>query len=207
MSGYVQNLDIEKPSDNDAVSEGAREIREIKEALKKTFPRANSALDVSNDSINTAIQTDIPQMQEQIAGLVPGGNVGTTRELFASVTHAGGSGNVNLASANNVVDISWPQQAENPAFRFCRVQFGTPIPNSDNFFPADPGNGVLDANVNIQVTPFSNNTNSLGMAGFVSATITNIDKDGCEIAFIQKDSNFVDQNVWWQAFCLIVAIN
>ena len=207
MSGYVQDLDSEKPSDNDAVSEGAREIRDVKSALKKTFPRANSPLDVSNDSINTAIQTDIPDMKEKLADLVPGDDIGTTRGLFASVTHAGGSGNVNLEAANNVVDISWPQQAENPAFRFCRVQFGTPIPNSDNDFPADPGNGVLDANVNIQVTPFSNNTNSLKMAGFVSATITNIDKDGCEIAFIQKDSNFVDQNVWHQAFCLMVAIN
>ena len=207
MSGYVQDLDSGKPNDNDAVSDGAREIREVKAALKKTFPRANSALDVSNDSINTAIQTDIPDLQNRVAQLVPSDDIGTTRGLFASVTHAGGPGEVNLAAANNVSSITWPQQAGNPAFRFCRVQFGTPIPNSDNDFPADPDNGVLDANVNIQVTPFSNANNSLSAAGFVSATVTNIDKDGCEIAFIQKDSSFVDQNVWHQAFCLIVAIN
>lgn len=207
MSGYVQDLDSGKPSDNDAVSDGAREIRDVKAALKKTFPRANSALDVSNDSINTAIQTDIPELQDRIADLVPSDDIGTTRGLFASVTHAGGSGEVNPASANNVSSITWPQQAENPAFRFCRVQFSNPIPGSDSQFPADPANGVLDANVNIQVTPFSNANNSLTAAGFVSATITNIDKDGCEIAFTQIDGSGDSQNVWYQAFCLIVAIN
>lgn len=209
MSGYVQDLDSGKPSDNDAVSDGAREIRDVKAALKKTFPRANSALDVSNDSINTAIQTDIPEIQDRIADLVPSDDIGTTRGLFASVTHAGGTGEVNPASANNVSSITWPQQAAEgqPTWRFCRVQFANPIPGSDASFPGNPLNGELDVNVNIQVTPFSNVSNSLNTAGFVSATVTNIDKDGCEIAFIQKDENFVDQVVWYQAFCLIVAIN
>lgn len=214
MSGYVQDLNVAKPSDNDAVSDGAKEIRDVKSALKKTFPRANSALDVSNDSINTAIQTDIPALQDRIAELVPGDDIGTTRGLFASVTHAGGSGEVNPASANNVSSITWPQQAQNPAFRFARVQFASPIPGSDGQFPGDPNNGVLDVNVNIQVTPFSNANNSLpdgnggaGVAGFVTATITNIDKDGCEIAFTQLDSNGQQQCVWYQAFCLIVALN
>ena len=207
MSGYVQDLDSGKPSDNDAVSDGAREIRDVKAALKKTFPRANSALDVSNDSINTAIQTDIPTLQSRVADLVPSDDIGTTRGLFASVTHAGGSGQVNPASANNVSSITWPQQSGTPTFRFCRVQFANPIPGSDFQFPADPSNGVLDANVNIQVTPFSNANNSLSSAGFASAVITNIDKDGCEIAFRQEDSSGVQQIVWYQAFCLIVAIN
>lgn len=207
MSGYVQDLNVAKPSDNDAVSDGAREIRDIKSALKKTFPRANSALDVSNDSINTAIQTDIPALQNRVAELVPSDDIGTTRGLFASVTHAGGSGEVNPASANNVSSITWPQQAQNTAFRFARVQFASPIPGSDGQFPGDPNNGVLDVNVNIQVTPFSNASNSLNSAGFVNCTITNIDKDGCEIAFTQIDSNGQQQNVWYQAFCLIVALN
>ena len=69
MSGYVQDLDVAKPSDNDAVANGAKEIRDVKSALKKTFPRANSALDVSNDSINTAIQTDIPALQQAVTDL------------------------------------------------------------------------------------------------------------------------------------------
>jgi hypothetical protein len=47
----------------------------------------------------------------------------------------------------------------------------------------------------------------LNSAGFVNSTITNIDKDGCEIAFTQLDSNGQQQNVWYQAFCLIVALN
>jgi hypothetical protein len=207
MSGYVQDLNVAKPSDNDAVSDGAKEIRDVKSALKKTFPRANSALDVSNDSINTAIQTDIPALQDRVAELVPGDDIGTTRGLFASVTHAGGSGEVNPASANNVSSITWPQQAQNTNFRFARVQFESPIPGSDGQFPGDPNNGVLDVNVNIQVTPFSNANNSLNSAGFVNSTITNIDKDGCEIAFTQLDSNGQQQNVWYQAFCLIVALN
>lgn len=207
MSGYVQDLNVAKPSDNDAVADGAKEIRDVKSALKKTFPRANSALDVSNDSINTAIQTDIPALQDRVAELVPGDDIGTTRGLFASVTHAGGSGEVNPASANNVSSITWPQQAQNANFRFARVQFGSPIPGSDGQFPGDPNNGVLDVNVNIQVTPFSNVNNSLNSAGFVNSTITNIDKDGCEIAFTQLDSNGQQQNVWYQAFCLIVALN
>ena len=209
MSGYVQNLDSGKPNDNDAVSDGAREIREVKAALKKTFPRANSALDVSNDSINTAIQTDIPDLQNRVAQLVPSDDIGTTRGLFASVTHAGGPGEVNPASANNVSSITWPQQTAEgqPAWRFCRVQFTNPIPGGDASFPANPSNGELDANVNIQVTPFSNANNSLNFAGFVNATITNIDKDGCEIAFRQTDFSGDQQVCWYQAFCLIVAIN
>lgn len=209
MSGYVQDLNSEKPNDNDAVSDGAREIREVKAALRKTFPRANSALDVSNDSINTAIQTDIPEIQQRLAGLVPPDDIGTTRGLFASVTHAGGTGEVNPASANNVSSITWPLQGGSdgaPSWRFCRVQFANPIPGSDASFPGNPSNGELDVNVNIQVTPFSNANNSLNAAGFVSAVVTNIDKDGCEIAFTQN-SNGVNQVVWYQAFCLIVAIN
>ena len=209
MTNYVQDLNVTKPTDNDAVADGAREIRDVKSALKETFPRANSALDVSNDSINTAIQTDIPEIQARIADLVPGDDIGTTRGLFASVTHAGGSGEVNPASANNVSSITWPQQTAEgqPTWRFCRVQFANPIPGSDSSFPANPSNGELDANVNIQVTPFSNANNSLNFAGFVNATITNIDKDGCEIAFRQTDFNGDQQVCWYQAFCLIVAVN
>ena len=214
MTKYVKELDVNKPTDNDPVADGAREIREVKSALQKTFPQANTALGVSNDAINTAIQTDIPEIQDDVTALqakvddlVASDDIGTTRGLFASVTHAGGLGEVNPNSANNVSSITWPEQADNPAFKFCRVQFTNPIPGSDAQFPADPDNGVLDANVNIQVTPFSNANNSLSAAGFVTATITNIDKNGCEIAFTQVDGSGQYQNVWWQAFCLIVAVN
>ena len=140
-------------------------------------------------------------------------SLGTTRGLFASCTFEGGSGPVNQDSANNVESVTWPVQADNEDFRFARVQFASPIPGSDGQFPGDPDNGVLDVNVNIQVTPFSNANNSLprpggtGVAGFVTATITNIDKEGCEIAFTQLDSSGQQQCVWYQAFCLIVAVN
>ena len=134
-------------------------------------------------------------------------SLGTTRGLFASCIFEGGSGQVNQDSANNVESVTWPVQADNDDFRFARVQFASPIPGSDGQFPGDPNNGVLDVNVNIQVTPFSNANNSLNSAGFVNSTITNIDKDGCEIAFTQLDSSGQQQNVWYQAFCLIVALN
>ena len=71
MSGYVQDLDSEKPSDNDAVSEGAREIRDVKSALKKTFPRANSPLDVSNDSINTCLLYTSPSPRDKRQSRMP----------------------------------------------------------------------------------------------------------------------------------------
>lgn len=86
MSGYVQDLNVAKPSDNDAVSDGAKEIRDVKSALKKTFPRANTALDVSNDSINTAIQTDIPALQQAVTDL--GGNPGGDVEYHGNAASA-----------------------------------------------------------------------------------------------------------------------
>lgn len=154
------------------------------------------------------IRAEFIKIQQALTAL------GTTKGLFASCTFKGGPNALEPKSANNVSSITWPQQSGNTDFRFCRVQFANPIPGNDPEFPADPANGELDANVNIQVTPFSNANNSMpngtdeaGVAGFVTATITNIDKNGCEIAFTQIDDNGQYQNVWYQAFCLLVAVN
>jgi hypothetical protein len=68
------------------------------------------------------------------------------------------------------------------------------------------GNGTLNADLNIQVTPFSNADNSAGFAGFVFATVTEITNYYTEIAFVQNGFD-VDQAVWNQAFCLLVARN
>ena len=138
--------------------------------------------------------------------------IGTAKGVFASVTYPGGSGPVNSATTHNVSSVEWVNQTQSdgqPTWKFARVRFATPIPGSDGQFPANPSNGELDANVNIQVTPFANISpaNSLGFPGFVKATITNIDKDGCEIAFVQSDRSGVEQVCWYQAFCLLVAVN
>jgi hypothetical protein len=51
------------------VAEGAEEIRAIKEALKNTFPYANSALTVSNDAIEVLMNETIVDMAAEIAAL------------------------------------------------------------------------------------------------------------------------------------------
>ena len=69
-------------------------------------------------------------------------------------------------------------------------------------------NGTLDANINIQVTAFSNDSNSLGFAGFAYATITEIYPTHVEIAFQQTDRTGGQmQAVWNMAFCLMIAEN
>ena len=150
------------------------------------------------------IRAEFVKIQTSLAAL------GTTRGLFASCTFKGGSGPIDPEQANNVKSVTWVNQTVEgqPTWKFCRVEFTNPLDGTQDY-PANPANGTLDANVNIQVTPFSNTNplNSLGFAGFVNATVTNIDKDGCEIAFRQTDFNGEQQVVWNQAFCLLVAVN
>jgi hypothetical protein len=150
--------------------------------------------------------------------------VGTASELFASLTHGGGQENVSEANdyasvplpaySNNIKKVSWPTQSTDadgqPSWRFCRVEFLTPLAESALGYPPNPPNGAINAAVNIQVTPFSSNNNSLGVAGFVNTTVTNIDQYGCEIAFYQpviEGGIHVNKPVWFQAFCLLVAVN
>ncbi len=69
MNKYIQDLDKTSPSEFDPVADGAREIRELKAALRNTFPYANSALDVSNESLNLLLSETIPNMLNRIAEL------------------------------------------------------------------------------------------------------------------------------------------
>jgi hypothetical protein len=150
------------------------------------------------------IRAEFVKIQTALAEL------GTTRGLFASCTFKGGSGPIDPTQTNNVSSVTWVDQVQEgqPTWKFCRVEFANPLDGSAEY-PANPSNGTLDANVNIQVTPFSNTNpfNSMGFAGFVNATVTNIDKDGCEIAFRQTALDGSQQVVWDQAFCLLVAVN
>jgi hypothetical protein len=150
------------------------------------------------------IRFEFAKIQKELTAL------GTTRGLFASCTFKGGSGPIDPEQTNNVSSVTWVEQVEEqqPNWKFCRVEFTNPLDGSAEY-PANPSNGTLDAKVNIQVTPFSNTNpfNSMGFAGFVNATVTNIDKDGCEIAFRQTALDGSQQVVWDQAFCLLVAVN
>jgi hypothetical protein len=69
FDGFVTDLDQYKPTRSDPVAEGADAIREIKSALKKTFPYANSPLQISNDAIETAVKTTLVEQGGLISGL------------------------------------------------------------------------------------------------------------------------------------------
>lgn len=192
MTDFVTDLDKAKPTEFDPVADGAAEIRNIKTVLRDTFPNANTALTVSNESIVEAVQ-------KVNSGEINGGGDGTTKSLFAAVTYNGR--NIHEVG-HNVVSVQWLEQPENPAVKFARVTFASGVPD----LPQNP-NGTLDANLNIQVTAFSNADNSLGLAGVAVAAVTEITRDYVEIVFLQTDQTFTWQVVWNQAFCLMVAEN
>ena len=135
-------------------------------------------------------------------------SVGTTRNVFAALTY---NGSAEVGSPHNIKNVEWvPQTNEGSDWQFCRVEFikGQDGTENNSTPPSDGGigNGTLDADLNIQVTPFSNSDNSAGFAGFVFATITEITNYYVEIAFVQNGFDF-DRAVWNQAFCLLVAKN
>lgn len=63
---YINDLDKTKPTAFDPVADGADEIRELKVALRNTFPYANSALDVSNESLNLLLTETIPSIIQRL---------------------------------------------------------------------------------------------------------------------------------------------
>ena len=134
--------------------------------------------------------------------------VGTTKNVFAALTY---NGSATTGNPHNIKKVEWVTQTnEGSNWKFCRVEFttgqnGTPN-NSSPPSNGGIGNGTLDADLNIQVTPFSNADNSAGFAGFVFATITEITNYYVEIAFVQNGFT-TQQAVWDQAFCLLVARN
>lgn len=137
------------------------------------------------------------------------GSIGTTRNVFAAVTYDGQN---TVGTAHNVGQIQWKEQtAEGSTFQFAYIPFligfdgqANPNPNEDG---QQIGNGTLNANLNIQVTAFSNANNSLGFAGFCFGTVTEIDNFHVEVAFSQNNFDGTHAAVWNQAFCLLVAKN
>ena len=66
---FVASLNTSKPTRADPVAEGADEVRNLKESVRKTFPLANTSLKVSNDAINAAIEDDIPGILARLNNL------------------------------------------------------------------------------------------------------------------------------------------
>ena len=134
--------------------------------------------------------------------------VGTTKNVFAALTY---NGSAMSGNPHNIKKVEWVTQTnEGSDWKFCRVEFTTGQDGTPNDV-APPinggiGNGTLNADLNIQVTPFSNADNSAGFAGFVFATVTEITNYYAEIAFVQNGFD-IDRAVWNQAFCLLVARN
>jgi len=69
MATFINNLDPSKPSSVDPVAEGAEEIRNIKQALRDSFPYASSPLTVSNEALNTLAKETVNDMAASIVAL------------------------------------------------------------------------------------------------------------------------------------------
>lgn len=124
---YVKDLDVTKPTDVDAVADGASEIREVKSALKTTFPQANTALTVSNEAINEAVKTKIPSLDTRLDAL-DGGVAGGGSAIAASLKY----NSVEIKYGHNIakVEIPAPGQGGSP-YGSCRVTFANQIPEFD----------------------------------------------------------------------------
>jgi len=146
IAPFVGSLDTSKPTRVDPVAEGADEIRNLKESVRKTFPLANTALKVSNDAINEAITETIPEIASRVNALDPSlPPIGTPDDERGSPIVASCKYNARdsddpdapigspLPYAHNVsqVDIPVPNQT---GFGSCRVTFTKPIPNFDRHF-------------------------------------------------------------------------
>jgi hypothetical protein len=136
MTDYILGLDASTPTEFDPVSEGAGEIRGIKTALRNTFPYANSALDVSNESINQLVNESVPNILErldELEGPAAGGNV-----IVASCKYNGSEQKYGhrITSVSN----GWNGDEGLLAGQY-RVNFDTNIPEFDEHYA-------------VQITPF-----------------------------------------------------
>ena len=122
MATFIKDLDRSKPTDLDAVADGAGEIRDVKNVLQNTFPQANSALNVSNESINQAVQDEIPEIKGRL-DKIDGGEGGGA--IAASVKFNGS----DIKYGHNVakVEIPAPGQSILP----CRVTLQNQIAEWD----------------------------------------------------------------------------
>ena len=122
---YVKDLDATKPTDVDAVADGAGEIRGVKDALKTTFPQANTALTVSNEAINEAVKTKIPSLDTRLDAL-DGGVEGGGSAIAASCKFNG----LAIKYGHNIAKVEIPAPGQSD-FGSCRVTFENQIPDFD----------------------------------------------------------------------------
>ena len=122
---YVKDLDVTKPTDVDAVADGASEIRGVKDALKTTFPQANTALTVSNEAINEAVKTKIPSLDTRLDAL-DGGVAGGGSAIAASCKFNG----LAIKYGHNIAKVEIPAPGQSD-FGSCRVTFENQIPDFD----------------------------------------------------------------------------
>lgn len=142
MSDYVQDLDKTSPTEFDPVADGAREIRDLKIALRNTFPYANSSLDVSNESINILLNETIPSILDRLNDFdgEGGGDVdpGPPDQPAAEVIVASCKYNgTDMPYSHNVMSVEIPSPAQGAVggdFGSCRVTFQKPIPEFDRHY-------------------------------------------------------------------------
>lgn len=216
---YLNSLNPTNPGPLDSVSEGDDHIRNIKQALVSSFPLVDGEVPLKTqdfvqlkDWVDNGVDYDDQELRQLIQDntdkldLIKEKSEEVAEKRFAAVTY-NGSGKVG--TAHNVGTIEWRDQGN--GWRFAYIPFETGLDGSANPDAsgggAQGGNGILDANLNIQVTAFSNDTNSMNAAGFAYAVITEITNFHCEVAFVQADDQLIFQPVWNQAFCLSITRN
>lgn len=149
MTDYVQDLDKTSPTEFDPVADGAREIRELKIALRNTFPYANSSLDVSNESINILLNETIPNILDRLNDFDGEGGSGSptppSKEIIVASckynardpNEDGAPPGTPLPYTHNVANVEIPSPAAGAAggeFGSCRVTFTKPINGFDRHY-------------------------------------------------------------------------
>ena len=184
LAPFVGSLDTSKPTRVDPVAEGADQIRNLKESVRKTFPLANTALKVSNEAINEAVIETIPEIASRVNALDPSlppiGTPERSGPIVASCkynTLEPDEPNAPIGSpipyAHNVLKVEIPVP-DQTGFGSCRVTFDKPIPNFDRHF-------------SVIIQPYATTHQH------VIATVTNQQNDFVEWTWLVYD---MQENIW-----------
>lgn len=183
MTDYIQDLDKTSPTEFDPVADGAREIRDLKIALRNTFPYANSALYVSNESLNILLNETIPNILDRLNDVDGEGDDSDPtppdqrQPIVASCKYNGIEGDPDippLPYSHNVISVEIPAPTDDgspPAggpYGSCRVTFQKAIPEFDRHFAC-------------LVQPYATNNRH------VIATITNQQDEYVEWTWLEWD--------------------
>ena len=127
----------------------------MKDALKTTFPQANTPLTVSNEAINEAIKTEIPSLDTRLNAL-DGGVTGGGSAIAASVKY----NSVEIKYNHNVAKVEVPAPGQGGSqYGSCRVTFLNQIPDFDNHYAIVIQPYATGAN-NTQILATVNNQNA-----------------------------------------------